>query len=266
MIILHCFDVFGFNSGISYLSTNPHTIYCIYIVHVSIVTFATLFMFWMTVQYYSVMGFALATNEFGQYLICICSYWFVISESLFHRQSHRKFWLLLDHIDCHFSGQSKTQFRGYALKFIQFFLTTLLMFAIRMIWKIIDSKIDIMYNILFKICQIRLFYYIFCLEIVDIQLKMIEIETYNVVNLLKMKESQLLSIDKSIGLFALRRLKWIREYFYCIHEMIINLNEMFGWSHVTTTLSCFFLLLSEINWTYAHFHALPFAYRTGKLM
>lgn len=194
----------------------------IYIVHISIVSIATLFIFSLMVQFYSDMDLALAANEFIHYLAGVCTYWLIISESLIHRQSHKQCWLLLEHIDRRFSFQSNVRYHCYALKFIQFFSTTLVMLAIRMILKFVDSKIDVIYNILFKMCQIRLFYYIFCLEVIGVQFKMIENEIHSTEHLVKVRKLRFLPIQKSVCLFALHRLKWIREYFHCVRKMIVN--------------------------------------------
>lgn len=66
------------------------------------------------------------------------------------------------------------------IKFSLFGLKTLVTILVRFggNW-MAQFEIDASYVIIFTLCEIRMFYYLLCLEIVHIQLKMIEMESGN---------------------------------------------------------------------------------------
>lgn len=261
--ILHIFDVFGFNSGLTKFSLNPHLAHFIYIIHISFATFATLFIY-SVMRFISSKDFAEAVSELLQYLSVLLTYWLIIYDSFVNRHVNRKFWMNLKWIDAYGHSQSRLNFRGYIVKFMEFFPVKMCMVAIVIVCKINSFKIDFMYNSLFKIVHMRSFYYLFCLEVLTFQLKEIEIEIQNVASVINIPKLKTLNIRKSIYTFEAKRLKWIREYVWNAHEMTRDLNRIFGWSHVATILSSFYLLLSQLNWSYAHFHEFSFVYGTGR--
>lgn len=125
------------------------------------------------------------------------------------------------------------------------------------------------YTLLYEICQLRVFYYLFCLEVVNFQLKMIDNEVETMQNALnftsKKSTSYLIRISETSIFYSFesQRLKWIREYFFRIYEMINLLNETFGWSQVAAISFCFHLLLTEIAWGYIHYMEMSWLYRFG---
>lgn len=170
--ILHIFDVFGFNSGLTKFSLNPHLAHFIYIVHISIASFATLFIY-SIVKFLSAKDFVEAVSELLQYLSALFTYWLIIYDAIVNRQVNRNFWNKLKWIDGHIYCQSDLRFRIYIIKFVEFFPTKICILIITIAYRIDNFKIDFMYNFLFKIFEIRLFYYLLCLEIVIFQLDQI---------------------------------------------------------------------------------------------
>lgn len=262
--ILHIFDVFGFNSGLTKFSLNPHLAQFIYIVHISMALLATLFIY-SIIEFLSSKDFIEAISELLQYLSVLITYWLIIYDAYVMRQVNKKFWNKLKWIDGHIYCQSNLCFRNFIIKFVEFFPIKICTVIITIAYNIDNFKIDFMYNFLFKIFEIRLFYYLFCLEIIIFQLEQIEIEIKNVSSVINVPKLHSLKIRKSIYTFELNRLKWVRNYVFNIHEMIVDLNRIFGWSHVATILSSFYLLLSQLNWSYVHFHEFSFVCGMGKL-
>lgn len=249
--MLTFFDVFGYNTGSSQLSRRREIAYSIYFVHFSMAIFFSSSIFYSIFKLLPYMTFIERLNHLFQYSTAIFTYWFIIFDSMNRWKKHRQFWTILRRIDKLFYSQTNLSIRVYLIKFIQYILTTFTAVVMSLvkenpstahyIWTFINVFVV-------KQCQIRIFYYIFCLEVVFLQLCAIEDE------LLQMNQLSELS-DSNVDLF---RFQWIRGYYNCIFEMTNLLNEIFDWSHVAAVSFCFYLLLTEMNWFWANFQRLSF--------
>lgn len=239
---LNIFDVFGYKSGSSKLSQNRKISYFIYFCHIFLATLLTLFKPYSMFKYYSSLGLSVAISEFLEYSTPLCTYWMIIFDFMYHQQTHRLFWKILEENIHQFDQQHNYNFRIFLIKFIEFFGIKFFTLFSRFI--LYDrAMVGIAYDSLFKLCQIRVFYYLFCLEVVHLQLILIKTE-------LEFLNIEDISIKSSGYVLKLRK---FRTHFYFIYEMLESLNKIFGWSQVAAILFCFYLILSEFNWTYINF-------------
>lgn len=97
----------------------------------------------------------------------------------------------------------------------------------------------------------RVFYYLFCLELIKYELGIIENETKEVARVYRNK-SYLVANGKSLLFmeFEHKRFKWIREYFQSIYDMCKAFNHFLGWSNVITILFSFQLIITDVIWLY----------------
>lgn len=270
--ILCYFDVCGVNSGSSKVSRNKRATYLIYFVHITTAILLSLFEFHLMSEYYPSLGLIEAISESLEYKAALYTYWLIILDSVVHRRVHEQFWNILQHIDDCFSSQPKCAIRSYVVKFNLYILKTVSIMVIRLtISSITGFIIDFAYIVLFIVCEIRMFYYLFCLEILHMQLKIVEDELKTMMNILSLASfrEDYSSMGKTITIsaydkFEFQRMKWIREYYLCVYQMMCNLNEIFGWSHVGAIMFCFYYLLTESNWFYIHFDELSFTHRVGE--
>lgn len=173
--ILVFFDAIGFN-GSTKLSERRVTTLSIYFVHISLALLLTFYKFHLVATFLSQIELSLAISEFVQYFICLCSYWLIIMDSALNQRSHVQFWAILEEIYQNNSHciQFKFTFRIYILKFVEFFVVTIsITIAICIVNGLHESMLVFSYAILIKLCQVRAFYYIFCLEVIHLQLKII---------------------------------------------------------------------------------------------
>lgn len=261
--ILYIFDVFNFNSGQTKFSSNIHLAHFICVIHLSIATFATIFIYTI-VEFLSPKEYVEVVSELLQYLAVLFTYWSIIFDTIFHRQVQQRFWNKLKWVDQRIFSQSSLKYRNFLMKFVEFFTMQMCMLVISVAVTINNIKIDFMYNLLFEIIEMRLFYYLFCLEILTFQLEYIENELKNIQSVINIPKLRLLNIRNSIYTFELKRLKWIRNNVFYLHEITVDLNEFFGWSHVATILALFYLFLSQINWCYVHLDEYPMVFQTSK--
>lgn len=240
--MLTFFDACGYNTGSSRLSQNRKVAILIQFVHFSLAVFFSLCIFYLTIKLPTYSRFVELLNQLLQYSTATYTYWFIIFDSLFRWQEHKNFWRILQQIDQSIFPQCDFTIRLYLLKFIQYIFTTFVSVSIiLLINEATVIHLTLIHLVPIKLCQIRIFYYMFCLEIVYIQLKVIERE------LMRMK--QMPHID-------LCRFQWLREYYHSVYEMSNLLNQIFDWSHLAAVSFCFHLLLTELNWFSVNFHQL----------
>lgn len=176
------------------------------------------------------------------------TYWLIIFDAIFHQHSHRHFWKVLQMINTCFAPQNTVNIVPYIRKFVSFFSITISSILIIYLStqahnRTIDVRAPVFLNfiILIRLCQLRVFYYVFCVEMVNCQLKMIKHKLKSLKNQMNFSSTK-------------RDYHWIRGYFHCVYEMVTHLNEIFGWSHVAAVSFCFYLFLSDLNWFYFYTH------------
>lgn len=229
--VLTYFDACGFNSGFSRLSNSRKTFHRTNILHILMAVFFTLYKIRFIIRILT-MDSVRIINFVIQYSAALYTIWSIVFDSHFQKREHWHFWEVLQKIDEHYSSQNSFTFKYFSCKFLLCFSTSAL--AILMIVFFGDlskSEVVFMYIFLIKICEARVFYYIFCLEVLQFQLKTIENSLTN---------------NRS----SLHRLKRIREYYQYIYEMGSLLNNIFGLSQVTANLFCFYFFLADLNWIY----------------
>lgn len=171
--LLLFFDIFGYDSGLSKISRNRMATYCLYFVHVSIAISLTLFKIF--VVNWAIFSIGEAISDYLQYLSALFTYWLIIFDSFYYRQAHHRFWKLFQRIDVHIHDQTKLTLAVYSLKFVEFFaITCSLLLIILIINDFYNTEVGLVYALLMKICQIRVFYFLFCLYVIQFQLQVIE--------------------------------------------------------------------------------------------
>lgn len=251
LYFLEFFALCGFNAGISDFTKSSKYRYFILINLVTMALILTWFHFYLMIEFYPLLGVVESISESLQYLASLITYWLIIFDSILNAKYDRNLWKILQKIDKRFSILMTFSYHRYMIKFIEFHSVTILLFVARpMIHVYADIIIEIAYNILFKMCHIRIFYYIFCIEIVHFQLTVIKNDLENM---------KLISRRR----YSVRHFKWIRDYYSCVHELTNHLNRIFGWSHVAVILFCFYLFVTDLNWFYIHCNQLTLSYRLG---
>lgn len=235
--VLNFFDVCGYRTGSSSLTKYGKIQFLILILHIALLVFFTIHQFQAYVALYPQIGILETLNIVVQYSIELYTYCQIILDSFLNRQQHLCFWEKFQTININFHAQM-VFLNGYLCKFIEFSIITNILYVLIYSVKGLPASGPVFcFFILIIICQLRVFYYSFCLDVIHWQLKMIENE-FKVVQ----------SSSSTVA-----RLKRINVYYDCVMDMIELLNEIFGWSQITTILCCFYSLLTDLNWLYANF-------------
>lgn len=101
-------------------------------------------------------------------------------------------------------------------------------------------------------CEIRVFYYIFCIEVLHSQFRNIEHEF----------RTHEIKIDFSTDLEVFKRIR--AHYQGTVYQMANLLNEIFGLSQVTGISFCFYIVLTEMNYLLVHYNDLSTVNTLGK--
>lgn len=240
------FDICGFNTQSSNSFSDRKATFLITGIHISMAISFAIYEMYYFYGFYNIAGPIETINELVELFAVLCSYLFIIFDSIYQRKAHQHFWTMFQQLDQSVYRLSNVISRSYVVKFFEFFCVKLFIDFLSLEYYGFGYHVDeehkylvyVTYMVPVKISQIRIFYYIFCLEIVWFLMKMHELIP-----------------------FELDRKKWNHnlERFY---EMSQLTNEIFGVSQVTTVLICFFILFTDINYLYIHFRDLS----TTKLM
>lgn len=259
---LNFFDSFGYYSESSALAKYPKVKLLLFIIQILLATDFTLYFFRLVIEFHKFLSPLEIANEMLQYTMGLCTYWLIVFDSFYYRRKHRTFWKMLERIDTHFCKQS-ISFRVYLCKFIEFFLVSIISYTFNYVFHAIPPIDGVfIYLALIVICQLRIFYYVFCVEIVNwqlqvIQQELIELKEYCSNAVVATANNSNLRACKSIRHFNLKRLKWVNEYYGYVIEMTELLNTIFSWSQFPLILYGFYSLLTDLNWCYASLNLFP---------
>lgn len=251
VLILKFFDFCGFFTEYSYSNRYQQVIYIVFILHIF---FAVYFTFFLRCVLFSIRSLKLldSINEFVQYQSSLHSYYILIIESFVHRKKQRFFWKIYKKIE----DRSNFKCRLYSLKLIEFFVVLFVTNTICLYLSNIETHVWLGYTILNAINNIRLFYYIFYLELIRLELKCIEKTIKEMIELSRF----------SIVYYQHRNIyfKKIRDYYAITCELIDHLNEIFGLSNFSTMIYHFFYLFTILNYAYLHFDDYSIFYHVGE--
>lgn len=247
--LLNFFDIFGFNSGSSKLTKYRKTTCFIYAMNVLLVVMFTLYKVHFIFRLLSTKPMIEVINSIFQYSSAVYFYYLIIFDSIFHRRDHRMFWKCFEKINESYKRSSS--YRHFIIKLLMYHFTIYLV-TIRVI--ILAEKFNeaiIVYVILMTVCEIRIFYYIFCVEILYDQMQAIHDDFK------KNENSDVFWLETN----GFRR---IRFHYSHILEMTGYLNGVFGVSQVAALAYCFYMLLADLNWILSHFEELSPHHVIGK--
>lgn len=196
--VLIYFDACSFNSGLTKLSRSRKAVGIINTLHILMAIFAFLYQFrWILKDMLSVQLIEVV-NYVIYYSAALYTYWLIIMDSHLQKREHRYFWEIIQQIDRIYFPQNQFKLKYYSLKFFVCFTSSAVVVSIFIAAEnMSDNEALFVFMFLIKMCEARAFYYMFCLEVLQFQLKTIK-------NVLINRKTDV------------RRCKWIRGYYHCI--------------------------------------------------
>lgn len=191
-------------------------------------------------------------NNSLHYSTALVTYWSILIESYTQRQMQRKFWEAITCIDEEFHDHTRFTLSSYLFRLIELFtIFSIIQMGIAGYFVSYTTYYPVVpyllaYNIMIKMYQLRIFYYLFYVELINFELKAIEHEIKNTST--NSRSDYRRSPESMIS--PIKSIKWIRKYYCLVHLLNVCLNSIFGWSNFTTILCSFYLLLTDLNWAY----------------
>lgn len=249
--ILSFFDMFGYNSGSSKIFQSQKSMQFICFLHILLATLITFEQMLFYYEFYFLFGLFETMNDLVEIIAALFTCYLIILDANINRRSHKYFWTVLQRIDYNFVPFNFS-FKCYIMRIVAFIALVTLTIVMR--YTSYNALKPLSFLIVIKICQIRILYYLFCLEVIHIQWTRIEQE------FVKLNVNSFNSIPTMLP----QKLKQIRLGFHCIYEMMNALNELFGWSQVAGISFSFFCLFAELNYIVIHFNKLSILRNFGK--
>lgn len=248
---LNFFDLCCFNTGQTEITSSQRRIGFLFAIHISLALSFVYVKFHLFYYLCALMGFLPAINELVEYSGSLYTYWLIIFDSFVYRNAHKQLWLLIQRIDMDVHQSGTFTFYCYKIKFMEFLAASTAPIINIFVDSIERFVVYIVYIIPVRICQIRIFYYILCLQPIRMQLKQIERDVDRMCSL------QCIENGRS-------QLKELREKFQCVYEIVELLNTIFGWSHVAAVSYSFFSIFTDSNYLYVHVNKLTAMDSIGK--
>lgn len=235
------FDIFGYSSGASNLSKSSKIGCSILLVHIFLLTLCATYK--SQLLFYFIVAFRPieVVNGIFEYSCALYTYFFIVMDSLFYRNEHKLFWRIVGELSeshVHYQNQN---YRSLTTKIVLHWCTSITWITLSCLT---TSRNLQMYTMLFFfvfliiMCEMRIFYFIFCIDVMCNQLKGIneKIKSYSTETTIKLKK--------------------FKEYRICynsVYEMKNYLNKIFNLSQLVIISFCFYILLTDFNWVYSHY-------------
>lgn len=167
-------------------------------------------------------------------------------------KDRKKIWRTIKKIDRRYAQHDSVFLRNYFLKFLEFFIYFLTFNYFNAIinfdWSF--ETIDRVFNlyVLIYLGHTWLLYYLFYLEIIQFELKIVENEVQKMVESYKNPSFfGIFNRNDKFDDFKRKRFIWLREYFILIHQLSEWVNSIFGWSFLVTIAFNLFCVFRSMN-------------------
>lgn len=252
--LLLCFDLWGFSTQFRTSRNQRKLDLLILTTHTILASIATSR---ITIYLLRPVNDQLGTfNDILKFSALIFLYWISLIELYFKRKIQRKFWECVCHIDQHLCSHQQIKLTSYLNRIKIYFLLSALAYLLYLerLLNNTGSKFLIFWLSYIFMClvfQIRSFYYLFFLDFIKHELKMIDLELAVMLNDCRnVQPKRFRKKHMFLIKFHRKRFKWIRQYYDMIYNLCRIVNNVFGWSNVIAILLIFHLILTDINWFY----------------
>lgn len=203
----------------------------------------------------SLMSSAFIVNQSIMLHGLLCCYWLSVSESYVQRNVQRKFWSILKQIDKFYCQKNRIFMRNYCLKLVEFIPTVIAVDVVIMYYvsRANDSGgkfstylySQIILLIILKIDFLRIFYYLFHVDLIKYELIKIENEVREMMRISRQKCSWVV-YNKVLRTrrFHENRYNWLREYYRLVFGLTECMNSVFARSQFASFLFLFNCLFS----------------------
>lgn len=243
--LLLYFDLCGFFTHFKHSCHQPKIYLLILFLHIFLASTATyhIFIYLKGISVDDKLGML---NDVLKYFVLILNYWLSIFESYFKRNTQDKFWKCVTKIDKKLCSHQCFELKNFIIQFKIYSIISILsnvIYFLRLIFRNLLRFRYFWYSYAYLACvlEMRSFYYLFYLEFIKYELKMIDHEIY---------EMTRVDHKKPMKDFYQNPFKWIRQYYESIYDLGHSTNFLFACSIIVTIILPFHLILVDSNWLY----------------
>lgn len=235
------FDSWGFNTGYARSTNCRHFAHFMQISHFALAIFLTFYMGYLITYLSATVTVLEAINEISQYLCLISTCWICLIESLVKRKAQKSFW------KCYRRLNENRISSGLAICLLEYFVCSMCILVTHLNLMNIPSAVLLPYFILFYIVQVRVFYHVFFMKLISIELRNVD---HQIEVLRRSSDS--------------RPFCQIRRVHHVVHELVEHVNGNAAFSNLVNILCQFCLMYSSINWMYLHSKDFTICYIFGE--
>lgn len=285
VILLKFYDFCGFHTGV--INNKSHACRLnssrTFLIHVAWTFTLTCFVLMFSMQpILNQEAMPYLVNLLLQLFNGIITHWMIIVESYAQRKVQQKFWQIYEHIKQHHKHCKRPMLRLYSLNLIHFFVVVVLIqiffLSYHMDYVVNKWYFRLSYLTSQTTYQYRVFYYIFYLELIKYELKLIKVELKDIATLTNFHSKFIRRTNQRTKRHPYRRSSWsdstvksvneknlkrINAYCQLVYELSECMNQTFGWSNFTTILYCFHFPLTDGNWALWELDQRPIDYIIG---
>lgn len=256
LILLKYFDMWGFWTESTKDAVWKSFIRCFYTIHLIIVAASTFLIVHLTLSQHHYPEWFLVNETVKQYVLSL-TYWSILIESFFGRETQQKFWKLFHQIQAY--NQQKISLKMYLFKFIKHIVENAIIQAMLINHYHTNSMIFLVFVTvrvtLFVLYQNRLYYYLFHLETIKSTIQILE----NDVKTLWKANQRMYAFYERKKQFRIKncyfdKIRKIRQQYQLIYDAVNCLNNcLFGFP---TIFFAFYNVFTLVNWATQSFNEL----------
>lgn len=251
------FDLWGLCTQFRKCTNQPNFKVILFILHLVLASVATIIIVLHLLR--SDIDKMARLNDSLKFAVIFVAHWVSLIELYSKQTLHKIFWIFVFSIDQNFCSHQQFKLTNYLNRMKIYFSLAAIAYGFYFHTLIHNSGSKFIafwlsYSFLVLFFKTRSFYYVFYLELIKNELKMIDHELATILddcNSMKsknfMRNNQ---FAEQIRSFQQNRFKWIRQYYELVYNLCGTVNTMFGRSNIVIISLTFHLILIDINWFY----------------
>lgn len=229
--ILKYYSLFGLHFVPNGSFGGKSTHYTIYLIQMSLCIWCSVWAFKAFLQELELILFLDALNLFLYYLTNALTYWAILYDSYTNKNILCGFWRNFEEISETYSSQPlKLKKQSFFLALISILVIDVIMFGLAFYRAFINSEDNVTHYHFLIIYDQRQLFYLLHLVVVNFQLQKIQTELKHIEIYRDCMDANIVSFIDN------QKLKWIRENYRKINEMVDDMNKSFGVSNLAITM------------------------------
>lgn len=247
---LTLFTAFGLHLELPHMNIQRKISHIVFVIYIGVSIFLTFYLTKVGLWLLWNRRITQMVNGIFEYLSALGTNWVFIIESYVQRRHQYQFWQLLEDIDHRFARRDTSVSKAYLIKFFENYAAYAVVVTVEYlnVPELKSNDIFIVFRTLGLYAINRMFYYLFYMELIVFELKIIDNEVKQMVA--AYSRENFLMARRNTFLFQQNRFLWLREYYQQVHRLNECINLTFGLSIGVSITHIFMSLLCQLNWSH----------------